>query len=44
VVSCSDSRVQTTAFDKTPEGDLFMVRDIDNQLATGEGSVEFWVQ
>lgn len=44
VVSCSDSRVQTPAFDKTPEGDLFMVRDIGNQLATGEGSVEFGVR
>ena len=44
VVTCSDSRVQTTAFDKTPEGDLFMVRDIGNQLATGEGSVEFGVR
>jgi len=43
VVSCSDSRVQTTAFDKTPEDELFMVRDIGNQMSTAEGSVEYGV-
>jgi len=43
VVTCSDSRVQTTALDKTPDGDLFMVRDIGNQIATAEGSVEYGV-
>lgn len=43
VVTCSDSRVHTHAFDKTPDGDLFMVRNIGNQLATAEGSVEYGV-
>ncbi|MBI5626543.1 MAG: hypothetical protein HY935_04995, partial [Nitrosomonadales bacterium] len=43
VVTCSDSRVHTNMLDKTPEGDLFMVRDIGNQLATAEGSVEYGV-
>jgi carbonic anhydrase len=43
VVTCSDSRVQTDAFDETPEGDLFMVRNIGNQLATEQGSVEYGV-
>ena len=43
VVTCSDSRVHTNMLDKTPEGDLFMVRDIGNQLATAEGSVQYGV-
>src|SRR5574340_1115743 len=40
VVTCSDSRVHTNALDSTPEGDLFMVRNIGNQLATAKGSVD----
>ena len=44
VVTCSDSRVHTHALDRAPDGDLFMVRDIGNQLATGEGSVEYGVR
>src|SRR5512141_3048172 len=43
VVTCSDSRVHTNMLEKTPEGDLFMVRDIGNQLATAKGSVEYGV-
>ena len=43
VVTCSDSRVHTDMLDNTPEGDLFMVRNIGNQLATAEGSVEYGV-
>ncbi len=43
VVTCADSRVQTNMLDKTPEGDLFMVRDIGNQIATAKGSVEYGV-
>jgi carbonic anhydrase len=43
VITCSDSRVHTNAFDKTPEGDLFMVRNIGNQLATAKGSVQYGV-
>lgn len=43
VVTCSDSRVHTNMLDKTPEGDLFMVRDIGNQIATARGSVEYGV-
>lgn len=43
VVTCSDSRVHTHALDKTPDGDLFMVRNIGNQLATAEGSIEYGV-
>ena len=43
VVTCSDSRVHTNMMDETPEGDLFMIRDIGNQMATAEGSVEYGV-
>jgi len=43
VVTCSDSRVHTHALDKSPDGDLFMVRNIGNQLVTAEGSVEYGV-
>lgn len=43
VVTCSDSRVHSHAFDQTPDGDLFMVRNIGNQLRTAEGSVEYGV-
>ncbi len=43
VVTCSDSRVHTHALDVTPDGDLFMVRNIGNQIATAEGSVEYGV-
>lgn len=44
IVTCSDSRVHTHALDRTPDGDLFMVRDIGNQHVTGEGSVEYGVR
>jgi len=43
LVTCSDSRVHTHAMDKTPDGDLFVVRNIGNQLGTAEGSVEYGV-
>ena len=43
VVTCSDSRVHTNMLDKTPEGDLFMVRNIGNQLATAKGSVQYGI-
>ena len=44
VVTCADARVHTTALDKSPDGDLFMVRNIGNQIATAEGSVEYGVR
>lgn len=43
VVTCADSRVHESAWDKTADGDLFMVRNIGNQLDTAEGSVEYGV-
>lgn len=43
VVTCADSRVHSHAIDPHPDGDLFMVRDIGNQVATSEGSIEYGV-
>lgn len=43
VITCSDSRVHTHAMDASPDGDLFMVRNIGNQISTAEGSVEYGV-
>jgi carbonic anhydrase len=44
VVTCSDSRVQTPAFDGSPENDDFMIRNIGNQIGNAEGSVEYGVE
>ncbi len=43
VVSCSDSRVQVNAFHKSPVNDLFVIRNIGNQIKTTEGSIEYGV-
>lgn len=43
VITCSDSRVHTHALDASPDGDLFMIRNIGNQMATAEGSIEYGV-
>ena len=43
VVTCADSRVHESAWDKTADDDLFVVRNIGNQLDTAEGSVEYGV-
>ena len=43
VITCSDSRVQTAAWDSTAENDDFMVRNMGNQLGNAEGSVEYGV-
>lgn len=44
VVSCADARVQMQALDRTPDGDLYLVRNIGNQIGTAEGSVEYGVR
>ena len=43
VITCSDSRVHSHALDATPDGDLFIIRNIGNQIATAEGSVGYGV-
>ncbi len=44
LLTCSDSRVQTPAFDERPENDLFTIRNIGNQMVTSEGSIEYGVE
>ena len=43
LVGCSDSRIQTDAIDKSPEGDIFTIRNIGNQISTSKGSVKYGV-
>lgn len=43
VVACSDSRLQTKAFNQTPVNDLFFIRNIGNQIKSAEGSVEYGI-
>ncbi len=43
MVSCSDSRVHLHAVDPTPDNDVFVIRNIGNQFATAQGSVEYGV-
>ncbi len=44
MITCSDSRVQTQAFDETPINDIFMIRNIGNQLSSNMGDVEYGVR
>jgi carbonic anhydrase len=43
MVLCSDSRVDTTSFSDKAAGNLFVVRNIGNQVQTAYGSVEYGV-
>jgi len=43
VVTCADSRVHAGAFDATPENDVFLIKNIGNQIGNAEGSVEYGV-
>jgi carbonic anhydrase len=44
IVTCSDSRVQMTALDATPENDAFVIRNIGNQVENSLGSIEYGVE
>ncbi len=43
VITCADSRVHDQALEQSPDNDLFIVRNIGNQIYTAEGSVEYGV-
>ncbi|MFZ4077605.1 MAG: carbonic anhydrase [Legionellaceae bacterium] len=43
MVGCSDSRVQSDAIDDSPEGNIFTIRNIGNQISTSKGSVKYGV-
>ena len=44
ILGCADSRVHTHAIDPHPDGDLFLVRNIGNQIAPVRGSIEYGVR
>lgn len=44
VVMCSDSRVQTEVFNSKNVNDLFVVRNIGNQVINASGSIEYGVR
>ncbi len=44
VLGCADSRVHSHAIDPHPDGDLFFVRNIGNQLVPVRGSIEYGVR
>lgn len=43
VISCSDSRVHTPLFGMDPNNNIFIIRNIGNQMKTAEGSVDYGV-
>lgn len=43
LVSCADSRVHTSIIDESPEGNLFIIKNIGNQISTAQGSVKYGV-
>lgn len=44
VVSCSDSRVHMHAVDEHPDNEVFVIRNIGNQISTSAGSVEYGIR
>lgn len=44
MVTCADSRLHSHALDIHPDGDLFLVRNIGNQVSTAEGSIEYGIR
>lgn len=43
VIGCADSRVHTSLFGMDPNNNIFVIRNIGNQIATSEGSVDYGV-
>ena len=43
VITCSDSRVHTHLFGIVPDNNIFVIRNIGNQVANSEGSVDYGV-
>jgi carbonic anhydrase len=44
VVTCSDSRVHTHLFGFPPDNNIFVIRNIGNQVMNSEGSVDYGVR
>jgi carbonic anhydrase len=43
VISCADSRVHTHLFDFEPDNNIFVIRNVGNQIVTSEGSVDYGI-
>lgn len=43
VVACADSRFHLQAIDQAPDGDIFEIRNIGNQIDASEGSVDYGI-
>ncbi|MCK5404907.1 MAG: hypothetical protein KAI75_06730 [Desulfobulbaceae bacterium] len=43
VITCSDSRVHTPLFGMDPNNNIFIIRNIGNQIKNSEGSVDYGV-
>ena len=44
VISCADSRVHTSLFGMDPNNNIFIIRNIGNQIGNSEGSVDYGVR
>ena len=44
VLTCADSRVQSAAWDSSPENDSYTVRNLGNQVVTSIGSIEYGIE
>lgn len=44
VISCSDSRVHTQLFDFEADNNIFIIRNVGNQIENSEGSVDYGVR
>lgn len=44
VITCSDSRVHTHLFGMEPDNNIFIIRNIGNQVQNSEGSVDYGVR
>ncbi len=43
VITCSDSRVQTQLFGFEPDNNIFIIRNVGNQIENSEGSVDYGI-
>lgn len=43
VISCADSRVHTQLFDFEADNNIFIIRNVGNQIANSEGSVDYGI-
>lgn len=44
VITCSDSRVHTHLFGMEPDNNIFIIRNVGNQINNSEGSVDYGVR